>query len=473
MILVRISPTPPHDEDSTPTMDKPRYFGTDGIRDVANRGTLLPERVLALGRGLGVLARESTGAVAIAMDPRRSSALLRSALLAGIASEGASVLDLGVLPTPALAVLLKPMRAAFGAMVSASHNPAEDNGIKVLNADGSKATEADELRLESFIDGSAPRGAERIGADVGVIETCADAVGLYEGQLLARFPGLSLRGLKIVVDAANGATAVVAPQLLHRLGADVIALHAQPDGININAGCGAVHPASMAQAVLAHGAHVGVAFDGDGDRAIFASHDGVVRDGDSVLYACGLDRHVRGRLPGATVVGTVMSNFGLELALRDAGIALARTPVGDRHVAALLREREFALGGEPSGHVIFGAEHGYVGDGLVCALSLFELITRTKRSLAHLVADLKPVPQVLLNLRVRAKPPVAELPTVVSAMDAAEKALAGSGRVLVRYSGTENLLRVMVEGRDAGTVDATAQAIFAAAKIAIGAPSAP
>lgn len=463
-------------------MDKPRYFGTDGIRDVANRGMLTPERVLALGRGLGVLARESTGAVAIAMDPRRSSALIRAALAAGIASEGASVLDLGVLPTPALAVLLKPMRAAYGAMVSASHNPAEDNGIKVLNADGSKVTEVDELRLEAFIDGgtgsAAPAAgaaarAPRIGADVGGMESCADAVGLYEGQLLARFPGLSLRGLKVVVDAAHGATAVVAPQLLHRLGADVIALHASPDGLNINAGCGAVHPESMAQAVLAHGAHVGVAFDGDGDRAIFASNDGVVRDGDAVLFACGLDRHARGRLPGATVVGTVMSNFGLELALKDAGITLARTPVGDRHVAALLREREFALGGEPSGHVIFGAEHGYIGDGLVSALSVFELMTRTAKSLAQLVAGLKPVPQVLLNLRVVAKPALAELPTVVAAMAAAERALSGSGRVLVRYSGTENLLRVMVEGRDAGVVDATARSIFSAAAAAIGAPSKP
>jgi phosphoglucosamine mutase len=451
-------------------MDKPRYFGTDGIRDVANRGMLTPERVLALGRGLGALARESTGSVAIAMDPRRSSALLRAALSSGIASEGAHVLDLGVLPTPALAVLLRPMRAAYGAMVSASHNPAQDNGIKILNADGSKATEADELRLEAFIDGHASTSEPRTGAAVGDVEVCADAVGLYEGQLLARFPGLSLRGLKVVVDAANGATAVVAPQLLHRLGADVVAMHASPDGININDGCGAVHPEGMAKAVVSHGAHVGVAFDGDGDRAIFCSHDGVVRDGDSVLYACGLDRHARGRLPGATVVGTVMSNFGLELALKDAGIALARTPVGDRHVAALLREREFALGGEPSGHVIFGAEHGYVGDGLVCALSVFELMTRSRQSLAQLVAGLRPVPQVLLNLRVREKPPVAELPTVLAAMAAAERALDGAGRVLVRYSGTENLLRVMVEGRDAGTVESAAKSIHAAAATAIGAP---
>ncbi|MBL8769030.1 MAG: phosphoglucosamine mutase [Planctomycetes bacterium] len=452
-------------------MDKPRYFGTDGIRDVANRGMLTPERVLALGRGLGALARESTGSVAIAMDPRRSSALLRAALSAGIASEGANVLDLGVLPTPALAVLLRPMRAAFGAMVSASHNPAEDNGIKVLNADGSKVTEADELRLEASIDGKAAAGAPRTGADVGGVEPCEDAVGLYEGQLLARFPGLSLRGLKVVVDAANGATAVVAPQLLHRLGADVVPLHANPDGLNINDGCGAVHPESMAAAVVQHRAHVGVAFDGDGDRAIFCSHDGVVRDGDSVLYACGLDRHARGRLPGATIVGTVMSNFGLELALKDAGITLARTPVGDRHVAALLREREYALGGEPSGHVIFGAEHGFVGDGLVCALSVFELMTRTGKSLAQLVAGLKPVPQVLLNLRVREKPPVDRLPTVVASMAAAERSLAGAGRVLVRYSGTENLLRVMVEGRDAAVVDAAAKSIFAAADAAIGTQS--
>lgn len=452
-------------------MDKPRYFGTDGIRDVANRGMLTPERVLALGRGLGALARESTGSVAIAMDPRRSSALLRAALSAGIASEGANVLDLGVLPTPALAVLLRPMRAAFGAMVSASHNPAEDNGIKVLNADGSKVTEADELRLEASIDGKAAAGAPRTGADVGGVEPCEDAVGLYEGQLLARFPGLSLRGLKVVVDAANGATAVVAPQLLHRLGADVVPLHANPDGLNINDGCGAVHPESMAAAVVQHRAHVGVAFDGDGDRAIFCSNDGVVRDGDSVLYACGLDRHARGRLPGATIVGTVMSNFGLELALKDAGITLARTPVGDRHVAALLREREYALGGEPSGHVIFGAEHGFVGDGLVCALSVFELMTRTGKSLAQLVAGLKPVPQVLLNLRVREKPPVDRLPTVVASMAAAERSLAGAGRVLVRYSGTENLLRVMVEGRDAAVVDAAAKSIFAAADAAIGTQS--
>lgn len=444
-----------------------KHFGTDGLRGVANEGQLRPEQVLALGRALGRLAARERGPLVLARDPRRSSGMLAAALAAGAASEGTGVVDLGVLPTPALAALLPALGAGAGAMLSASHNPMEDNGIKVLTGTGAKLADAAEAELET--DMARPVSAALpTGAGVGAVREERAAIDLYERYLFERLPGLDLSGLRILVDAANGACAGAAPRILSRLGAQVIAIHAEPDGVNINAGCGAVHPEAMAEATARHGCDAGVAFDGDGDRSIFADAAGAVRDGDAVLYALGRRLAAAGRLPGSAIVGTVMSNFGLELALGDLGIRLVRTPVGDRHVAQALREQGLGLGGEPSGHVIFGADNRFIGDGLYTALRLFGELRAARASLAELCAGLAPVPQVLLNVPVRDKPPLERLQAVTERIAAADRALAGSGRVLVRYSGTENLLRVMVEGKSAAAVRAAADDIAGAVKAAIG-----
>jgi phosphoglucosamine mutase len=454
-------------------MERPRYFGTDGIRDVANQGVLTPERVMALGRALARLAqRRAAGSpLLLARDPRRSSPLLAAAVAAGAAAEGCGVVDLGVLPTPALAALLPRLRGALGVMVSASHNPMPDNGLKVLSGDGAKLSSSDEAWLENEMERAlAGHVATPTGAAVGSIDVDPRALESYLDHLATGFPGLRLDGTKIVVDCASGAQSPAAPELLARLGADVHAIHSAPNGLDINEDCGAVHPESLARTVVARGADLGMAFDGDGDRMIAVSNDGVVRDGDAVLYVCARHLRSRGALAGATVVGTVMSNFGLELALREEGVTLERTPVGDRHVAARLREGGFALGGEPSGHLVFGSRNGYIGDGLWSALELLAVLKAADRPFATLLEGLAVVPQVLLNVRVAQRRPLAELPAVEAQIAAATAALGGDGRLLVRYSGTENLLRVMVEGRDAALVEALAASIAAAARAALGAP---
>lgn len=451
-------------------MSTARHFGTDGIRGVANSGLLSPESQLRLGRALGRFAMQHGPRVILARDPRRSSAMIAGALCAGIAAEGADVIDVGTLPTPGLAALIRAYAGSLGVMVSASHNPMRDNGVKVLAPDGSKLSDADELWLEREME-VAPAEPRPTGAAVGAVSMPDDATERYLAHLGAAFPDLRLDGMRIVVDAANGATAASAPAMLRRLGASVVPIFAAPDGININDGCGAVHPAAMAQAVLDNRADVGVAFDGDGDRLIMAGPDGSVQDGDRILYVCARQLAAAGRLTAATVVGTVMTNFGLELALRELGIGLVRTPVGDRHVAVALREGSFALGGEPSGHLIFGAANRYIGDGLYSALATLAVMRAAGRSLDALSADLIAVPQRLLNVQVAARPPLTALPDLQRRIAAAEAELGGEGRLLVRYSGTENLLRVMVEGRDAAQVERLARDLAQAARVEIEAVS--
>lgn len=452
------------------TARKPQFFGTDGIRDVANHGMLTPEKLLALGRALGRLALRNGGEgakICLARDPRRSSSLLVSALSAGIVSEGAFVIDLGVLPTPGLAALVPSYGCALGVMISASHNPMQDNGIKVLSAQGAKLADADELWIEDEM-ARGPSSPAPSGAGVGAIELDPHALDRYLGHLTQGFPGLDLTGMHLCVDCANGATSSAAPRLFARLGARVTAIAATPDGININDGCGAVHPERMAREVVTSGAHLGLAFDGDGDRLIAASHDGAIQDGDRILYVIGNHLRARGELVGNVIVGTVMTNFGLELAQLDCGGRLERTPVGDRYVAARLREGGFSLGGEPSGHLIFGDKNRFIGDGLYSALALLSVLATAKRSFAELASGLKSVPQVLKNLRVARKPALDTLPRLSQHTREAERALSTAGRVLIRYSGTENLLRVMVEGRDAALVSKLADDLVATAKEEIG-----
>ena len=447
--------------------NEPLHFGTDGLRGVANLGMLSPENVLALGRALGRYAGKAGKRVVLARDPRRSSPSIAAALAAGATAEGSDVLDLGVLPTPALAALLPGLNAGVGVMVSASHNPMQDNGIKVLNGEGSKFSGADELWLEEQLE-QAPCDPP-IGAGVGDIRLAEDGLDRYLEHLSERFGSLDLKGLSIVVDGANGATALAGPQLFRRLGAQVHTIFCDPDGININDGCGAVHPEQMAAEVVARGADLGVAFDGDGDRAILAGADGSIQDGDHILYVIGRQLLSQGGLTDQVVVGTVMSNFGLELALMEWGVRLERTPVGDRHVAAALRENGWSLGGEPSGHLIFGSENNFIGDGLFTALKVLVAMRSAQQPLNELSAGWKPVPQVLINVRVVQKPAIDSLPSVRALMTRAEQDLKGTGRLLVRYSGTENLLRVMVEGQDDGEVQRVAGAIASAVRDAIGA----
>jgi phosphoglucosamine mutase len=343
-----------------------------------------------------------------------------------------------------------------------------DNGVKVFAGSGAKLAPGDEAWLEAEMERAAPAEGPS-GALLGAIERRPEAADTYVAILLAHAQGLDLSGMKIVVDAANGATHAVGPRLFRELGAEVVAIHAEPDGLNINDGCGAVHPEDLARAVVAQRADIGFAFDGDGDRAILAGSDGSIQDGDRILYACGWYQHERGQLPGDTVVATVMSNFGLELACRDHGIRLFRTQVGDRHVVAAMREHGWQLGGEQSGHVVFGAENRWIGDGLFTALKALRVMTEAGRPFEALTAAVRPVPQVLLNVRVRQKPPLEEIPAVADRIAAAERTLSAAGRVVVRYSGTENLMRVMVEGKDGAAVDRSARDIAAAVRAAIGA----
>lgn len=443
-----------------------KYFGTDGVRDKANRGLLTPEQVLALSRALGEVIRgHGSGAaprVGLGGDTRVSLHMIRAAVTAGLTSTGCHVVDFGVLPTPALAFLTRTRGLDLGIMISASHNPMEDNGIKVFGPDGYKLPDALEDAVEERLGEERALHARPVGADLGRVTEDRTGLEEYMTHLLGFFQELRPRGLKVAVDCANGAAWKTAPEVFTRLGAKVVVMANAPDGTNINAACGAVHPDRLCGLVTAEGCDLGVALDGDGDRSIFADASGRRVDGDHVMAFTAPWMKGRGRLREDTVVTTVMSNLGLERALEAEGIRLERTRVGDRHVTARMKEGGFSLGGEQSGHIIFGEENHYTGDGLFTALKVLEVMTDTGRSIAELAAAMQPYPQVLVNVTVRSKPPLDTFPRVREAVQAAKDALGREGRVLLRYSGTEPLARVMVEGRDAGKVNRLAEAIAAA-----------
>ncbi|MBI1849000.1 MAG: phosphoglucosamine mutase [Planctomycetes bacterium] len=451
-----------------------RYFGTDGIRDVANHGLLSPENVLAIARSLArELTVETTSPtraprVLIGRDPRRSSPLISAQLAAGLLSSGVDVVDGGILPTPAVALLVRETRCDAGIVVSASHNPASDNGIKIFGPTGEKLADILEDRIEAGARaGLAPAG-DFTGVRMGRHDVIAGA-RLYAAALAERFRGLSLAGRRVAVDCANGALARIAPAFLRGLGADVVARGVRPDGININARVGALHPECVQSLLVAKAASFGVAFDGDGDRAVFVDERGTIRDGDDLLFVASSYLAARGRLPGGAVVGTVMSNAGLESALRDLGIALRRAPVGDRYVAEAIRHENLALGAEPSGHALFNSGDGLIGDGLRAALELLRIVADTGAPLSELARGFERFPQVQLNVPVRSKPPLDDVPEVKDAMSRAARALAGSGRIVLRYSGTEPLARVMIEGRDQDAIHELAESIAAAIRSRLGA----
>jgi phosphoglucosamine mutase len=426
-----------------------RLFGTDGVRGLANGELLTPELSLMLAasaaRVLAERDRSHRPVAVVGRDPRASGEMLEAAVVAGLASAGADAVRVGVLPTPAIAFLVDALEADLGVMISASHNPMPDNGIKLFAAGGHKLPDALELAVEEGLHTSAARP---VGADVGRVLDVADAGSRYVGHLLASTPQ-TLAGLRVVVDCAHGAASVVAPDCYARAGAEVIAMHAAPDGLNINDGVGSTHLGPLRAAVRAHGADLGIAHDGDADRCLAVDADGHDVDGDQIMAVLAVAMREARELADDTLVATVMSNLGLHLAMREHGIAVRTTQVGDRYVLEELRAGGFALGGEQSGHVVLPA-FATTGDGLLTALRVMARMAQTGKSLADLAGIVTPLPQVLENVRVADREAVAVSAAVRDAVIAAEARLGDTGRVLLRPSGTEQLVRVMVE---APTVD--------------------
>ncbi len=446
---------------------KRQYFGTDGIRGRAGEHPITAEFAEKLGRAASaVLGGKSERPVfAIGRDTRASGPMLENALAAGIVAAGGDVKLLGVLPTPGVAALVIQNGWIAGAVISASHNPAADNGIKFFSDDGFKLSDETEWEIEQAIE----KDNAADSASKGSIESFEGAADLYVAHALQSLPaGLSLSGLEIAVDCANGASFETTPAALRKLGATISVFHAEPNGQNINLGCGSTEAHEISRLVQETGAHVGLAHDGDADRLLLCDETGDPLDGDELLAMAGLDLLRRGELTGETVVATVMSNLGLDEAIENAGGKVVRTAVGDRYVLEAMRAGGFVLGGEQSGHIIF-ARHGTSGDGLVSAMQIFRLMAETGRPLSELRKVLRKYPQAQRAVAVESKPPLEELPEVSSAIEAAEQAIAPRGRVLVRYSGTEHKLRILLEGREASVLEKQADHIASAVQSAIGA----
>lgn len=427
-----------------------RLFGTDGVRGVANRD-LTPDLALALGRAAGLVLAPH-GRVVVGRDTRVSGPMLHGALTAGLCSAGATVLDAGILPTPGVAWLTKSGDASAGAVISASHNPVPDNGIKFFSAVGTKISADEEARIEAVL--AEDPGDLPVGEDVGTVERIDDAVERYVAHLQGSIAA-SLEGLRIVLDCAYGAAWRAGPLAFRRTGADVVALHDTPDGARINVDCGSTSLDALAKTVVAEGAAFGVGFDGDADRALAVDETGAVVDGDRIIALAALHLKERDALHGNLVVTTVMANLGLRRALEAAGIEAVTVPVGDRYVAEAMTEHGAVLGGEQSGHVIF-SEHATTGDGVLTALKLAEIVASAGRPLSELAAVVEPYPQVLINVRIADRGALERADEVWAKVREAEEALAETGRVLLRASGTEPLVRVMVEAEDAATADRVA-----------------
>ncbi|OZE73688.1 phosphoglucosamine mutase [Rhodococcus sp. 15-649-2-2] len=431
-----------------------RLFGTDGVRGLAG-GLLTAELALQIARAAAsVLAPNVDGGRRVALvgrDPRVSGAMLGAAVSAGLTASGVDVIDVGVLPTPALAYLTAEYGAALGVMISASHNAMPDNGIKIFAAGGHKLDDDVEDRIEAALDPDARSENDgplfdATGAAIGRIDVAQDAATRYIEHLAASVSH-RLDGVRVVVDCSHGAASVVGPEIYRRAGATVVAINAEPDGININDGCGSTHLEGLQKAVVEHGADLGIAHDGDADRCLAVDASGSVVDGDAIMAVLAIAMRDANQLTDNTLVATVMSNLGLHIAMREAGITLRTTAVGDRYVLEELRRGGFALGGEQSGHVVLPAV-GTTGDGIATALRLMERMAQTGSSLADLASVMRTLPQVLINVRVTDKAAVASAPSVSDAVAVAERELGESGRVLLRPSGTEQLVRVMVEASE-------------------------
>lgn len=436
-----------------------RLFGTDGIRGVANHYPMVVETLMKVGQALVSLLKEAYPGedirVVIGRDTRISGPMIEDALAAGICSQGGEIRLLGELPTPGIAFMTMHERAHAGIVISASHNLYHDNGVKIFSSDGFKISDDMERQIEKQVAASS-RLLEPPG-EVQKIKLVKDAAGRYVEFLKNTFTG-KLKGLKVVLDCANGAAYQVGPAVFEELGATVYLIHAQPNGMNINDQCGSTAPQGVSEAVLRAGAHLGIAWDGDADRLIVVDEKGVVRDGDDLMAICGLWLHEKQRLLKETIVATQMSNFGLEIALRQKNIDLIRTDVGDRFVVEEMRRHHYNFGGEQSGHLIF-LDDLPTGDGILSALRLVSIMQEKQKPLSELSKVIQKVPQILLNIRVREKKPFETLPQTFPKIKEIEKKLSGRGRLLVRYSGTENLARVMVEGENEKEIERYAYAL--------------
>jgi phosphoglucosamine mutase len=448
-----------------------RLFGTDGVRGRANFHPMTAEMALALGQAIAHVFQPVGGErtrIIIGKDTRLSGYLFENALVAGITSMGVDAIQVGPMPTPGMAFLTTDMRCHAGVMISASHNPYQDNGIKFFSSDGFKLPDAVEDQIEALIDS---RELSTLCADpevIGSAKRIDDAQGRYVVFLKKTFPiDLSLDGLRVVLDCANGAAYRVGPTVLEELGAEVFSLGVSPDGRNINDGCGSLYPDKVAAKVRELRADVGIALDGDGDRCLLVGSKGDLIDGDALIALLARDLVARNALRGGKVVGTVMSNLGLERSLERIEVGLLRAPVGDRYVVEAMRNGQYNLGGEPSGHIVL-LDHNTTGDGLITALQALAIMRTTGRCLSELTADFERFPQVLVNVQVAEKKPIESLTRVGDVVAKVEDELAGRGRVLIRYSGTEPLARVMIEGEDERRVSEFAHDIASELKRELG-----
>ena len=444
-----------------------KLFGTDGIRGVANMHPMTPEIALKVGSAVARWASRGgrPARVVIGKDTRLSGYMLETALAAGVCAQGGRVMLTGPLPTPAIAYVVQSMRADAGVVISASHNPFPDNGIKVFGRDGFKLPDAAEAEIEALMDDPSLQTSRGVEDSIGRAEKIEDARGRYVTFVKGTFPkALSLNGLKIVVDGANGAAYRVAPLVFSELGAEVTAIGVRPNGRNINLQCGALHPEGLATEVIRRGAHLGIALDGDADRLIVVDEGGRVVDGDAIMSLCAQGMMAERRLAKNTVVATVMSNLGLERALAAMDVKLVRTAVGDRYVVESMRANGYNFGGEQSGHLIF-LDHATTGDGLIAALQVVAAMVTAQRPLSELsAAALHRVPQVLVNATLRVRRDLEEMPKTLALVRATEAKLGATGRVLVRWSGTEPKLRVMLEGENEAAIRAMAESILDVAR---------
>ncbi len=439
-----------------------KLFGTDGIRGKANQWPMTPEIALQVGRAVGYLFRNKEGRhkILIGKDTRISGYLLENAIASGICSVGAEALFVGPLPTPAIAFLTANMRCDAGIVISASHNPYYDNGIKIFGRDGFKLSDELEEKIEEMVLNESIASFRAKGDQIGRAYRLEDAPGRYIVHLKHTFPKeLTLDGLKIVLDCANGAAYKVAPAVFEELGAQVTKLGVSPDGLNINHNCGALYPEGVIERVKSEGAHIGIALDGDADRVIIVDEKGQVVDGDQILALCARQMQKEGLLKGGAVVATVMSNMGLEKALQEIGLKLVRTKVGDRFVVEKMRAEGYNLGGEQSGHIIF-LDHATTGDGILAALQVLAIMKKEDKPLSE-IAHLEKYPQVLVNVKVQEKLPLEEIPGLEKLKNGFEKELQDRGRILIRPSGTEPKYRVMVEGENADRIKEIASALAA------------
>ena len=451
-----------------------KLFGTDGIRGTANVHPMTPEVALALGRAIAWVFREQKGErkqILIGKDTRLSGYMFEDALAAGICSMGVNVIQVGPVPTPALAFLTRDMRCNAGVMITASHNPYQDNGIKFFAADGFKLPDAQEARIEAMVESGETADISVPPDEIGQAARIEDARGRYVVYLKNAFPrDLTLEGLRIVIDCANGAGYRVGPTVLRELGAEVFEMGCTPNGRNINDECGSLFPERAAARVRELRADVGIALDGDADRVIIVDERGEILDGDDLMWLCARDMKTRGDLRGDKVTATVMSNLGLELALDSLGIELVRTQVGDRYVVESMRGSGSNLGGEQSGHILF-LDHSTTGDGMMSALQVLAVLAREGGRLSECVQGFERLPQVMVNIGVAEKRPLEELDGFLDAVAEVEDELGQAGRVLIRYSGTELKARVMVEGRDEARVHELANGLAGKLKRALAAGS--